>query len=283
MEDIGIEYFNNLLWRSFFQDVKIDDYGSITGCKMHDLMHDLAVNVSGDECLIVKADKAVSIPKRSRRLSLLFDPGDSKVPEAIKESKKLRTLLFVEAYCGVNIQFPQNFSSHLMFLRVLDLTSTACTEEMLDPISKLRHLRYLDLSRTLIKTLPESISNLLNLQTLKLSYCHNLQELPKDMRKMISLRHLEISTCKSLIDVPRWFRSLTSMPLQIGQLKCLQTLPIYVVGAEKRCSIREIKDLNLRGELFIKNLENIKDANEAKAAIEAEAKPSNVRVFMESL
>ncbi|XXG89731.1 hypothetical protein AAC387_Pa12g1663 [Persea americana] len=30
MEDIGKEYFNNLLWRSFFQDAKRDQYGNIT-------------------------------------------------------------------------------------------------------------------------------------------------------------------------------------------------------------------------------------------------------------
>ncbi|RWR74854.1 putative disease resistance protein RGA3 isoform X1 [Cinnamomum micranthum f. kanehirae] len=264
LEDIGNEYFNNLLWRSFFQDAKTDEYGKITQCKMHDLMHDLAMDVSGDECSILKIDKEVNIPKTSHRLSLMLNMEDKIIPKAINKAEKLRTLLFVGAYHGFNIQFPHNISSHLTCLRVLDLTSTSCTEDILVPIGKLKHLRYLDLSHTLIHKIPESISTLLNLQTLKLSYCHNLQELPKDMRKMASLRHLEITACKSLIDVPRWFISFSEMPVHIGKLKCLQTLPIFIVGTGMGCRMTELKDLNLRGELFIKNLENVKDANDAK-------------------
>ncbi|RWR74856.1 putative disease resistance protein RGA3 isoform X1 [Cinnamomum micranthum f. kanehirae] len=264
MEDIGKEYFNNLLWRSFFQDAKRDEYGNITQCKMHDLMHDLALDVAGDECSTVKVDKALSIPKRSRRLSLMLDMNNQIIPDAIYKSKKLRTLLFVGTF--VNVQLPCNISSHLMCLRVLDLTWTACTEELLVPIGQLKHLRYLDLSHNLMRKVPKSISTLLNLQTLRLLYCHYLQELPKDMGNMLNLRHLEIFTNESLIDVPRRFKSFTKMPVHIGKLKCLQTLPIFIVGTSKGCRIRELKDLNLRGELFIKSLENVKDANDSKEA-----------------
>ncbi|KAJ8646483.1 hypothetical protein MRB53_008231 [Persea americana] len=268
MEDTGKEYFNNLLWRSFFQDAERDEYGNVTECKMHDLLHDLALDVAGDECLIVKVvDEAVSIPKRSRHLSLMRGDMWTRIcPDAINKAKKLRTLLLVDP--RLFMQLPLNIYSDLMYLRVLELSWAYCGEEILVPIGKLKHLRYLSLSLGGMYKIPESICTLVNLQTLKLSNCDCLRELPKHMRKMVSLRHIEINCCLvfSLIDVPERFQYFTKMPVHIRKLKCLQTLPIFIVGASTGCRITELKELNLGGELFIKKLENVKDANDAKEA-----------------
>jgi hypothetical protein len=49
LEDVGHKYFMDLLWRSFFQEVKEDDFGNISQFKIHDLMHDIAILASGSE------------------------------------------------------------------------------------------------------------------------------------------------------------------------------------------------------------------------------------------
>ncbi|XP_058078561.1 putative disease resistance protein RGA3 [Magnolia sinica] len=255
MENIGGKYFNNLLQRSFFQDVQKDDDGNIVWCKMHDLMHDLACFVARPECSIVQVDNAESVDNKSRRLSLEcgYSWKVQTFPKALKKVNHLRTLLLLE---GRSFSIPGNHFVHFTCLRVLDLSDANVTQELLVSIGKLKHLRYLDLSYTNIKSLPESISTLPHLQTLRLLQCYYLAELPRDMSKMTSLRHLEISPHQ------RW----THMPANMGELKFLQTLPIFIIGKDRGCGIKELQDLNLRGSLIIQNLENVMcraDAQEA--------------------
>ncbi|KAF9598363.1 hypothetical protein IFM89_027251 [Coptis chinensis] len=54
VEDIGNEYFNDLLGMSFFHDLKQCEDGVLTECKMHDLIHDLAKSVAGTEFMILE-------------------------------------------------------------------------------------------------------------------------------------------------------------------------------------------------------------------------------------
>ncbi|KAF2307886.1 hypothetical protein GH714_033094 [Hevea brasiliensis] len=48
LEDIGFRYFKELCSRCFFQDFA--EYGGVVKCKMHDLIHDLALSVTQNEC-----------------------------------------------------------------------------------------------------------------------------------------------------------------------------------------------------------------------------------------
>ncbi|KAB1225342.1 putative disease resistance protein RGA3 [Morella rubra] len=253
LEDIGHDYFMDLLWRSFFQEVKVDESGDVIRCKMHDLMHDLATSVAGS--LITPLN---SIDEKTRHVSIHSFPV---VTTLLSTSTRIRTLLLLCKGWGLTESTCDAIFSSFQFLRTLNLDDQ---ELHFVPtfICKLKHLRYLDLSRNIIYKLPDSITSLQNLQTLRLSFCMSLEELPRDIKKLVNLRHLEIDNCYALKYMPRG----------LGELTNLQTLSNFMIpssSVSKDCGdLSELNELNsLRGKLVIKIGRHGKDvALQCKAA-----------------
>ncbi|KAG5625332.1 hypothetical protein H5410_010550 [Solanum commersonii] len=250
LEDIGNEYFNDLLCLSFFQEVKKFDETDLAVYKMHDLIHDLARSVGSQDFVILGHDFAQGNMSRVHHLSILFHSDPTSLPKELYGAKHLRTLQFLFCTGDIPSSFPLNFK----YLRVLGLSG--CVKKVHESISDLICLRYLDLSSTSIQTLPHTICNLFNLQTLNLSFCGNLMELPFGLANITGLRHLNIVGCNGL----------TRLPAGLGNLVQLQTLPLYIVGKGIGESISEISSPHIRGELSIRGLENIRDKEEATLA-----------------
>ncbi|KAG7942197.1 hypothetical protein I3843_16G088200 [Carya illinoinensis] len=198
MEDLGREYFRNLLSRSFFQQSR-----NIYESKfvMHDLINDLAQSVAGDTCFRMEdrvgGNKHENIPIKARHLSYLGSRYDvTKKFEVFSKLKSLRTFLPLmlpdRGYCYLAHHVPFELVSKLRCLRVLSFNGYYITE-LPDSIGDLKHLRYLDLSKTEIRLLPESITRLYNLQTLLLKKCTGLEKLPSMFRNLVNLRHLDLS------------------------------------------------------------------------------------------
>ncbi|XP_050284279.1 putative disease resistance protein RGA4 [Quercus robur] len=259
--DVGHEYFMNLLWRSFFQEVEEDELGNISKFKMHDLMHDIAMQVTGAESTIIYS-KDKDIDEKTRHVSFghtLY--SSSEIPILLYRARRIKTFLLPCQPEYVTSNLDSSTCSAIVasfkFIRLLDLHNMGI-KTIPSSINNLKHLRYLDLSENKdIEMLPNSIVKLYNLQTLKLSECKNLKELPRDIKKLVNLKFLEIKQCSSL----------THMPNGLGQLTNLQILSKFVVSKgwidsvpRSYGGLKELDKLNeLRGNLSIENLKQVKD------------------------
>ena len=91
VKDVGREYFRLLLWRSFFQDVGEDFRGNIC-CKIHDLMHDLAIFVAGTECTVLHSTEE-NIGENVRHVSFNLLDLSTQFPIVNFEGKRIRMVL----------------------------------------------------------------------------------------------------------------------------------------------------------------------------------------------
>ncbi|TYH23563.1 hypothetical protein ES288_A03G023700v1 [Gossypium darwinii] len=237
-EDIGNRYMQELLSRSFFQQV--DDDLLFPTLKMHDLVHDLALSVAQNEVnscnhystgnvrhlwFDLSKQDASQLPNNLRCLQSLFllnedgkADSESLVAEVISRSKHLRALHL--ANCSLE-QLPNN-------------------------IRYLKQLRYLNLGNNgNIKRLANSICNLQSLQTLSLGGCWGIEELPKDIRYLISLRSLMVTTKQTR--------------LQENRISCLTSLRTLIFSECENLEklFEDIQNLTALRELFIVECNNL--------------------------
>ncbi|PON49722.1 NB-ARC domain containing protein, partial [Trema orientale] len=171
IEELGEEYFNELLSRSLFQQYS-SKWERESTFLMHDLLHDLAMFVSGEVFFRLDLSNDLhSLSSNTRHLSFRKGTYDLNKLKVLSKAKCLRTFIALPLHI---LRHPE-YSNYLVpydlllstgsCLRVLSLSESSI-KELPDSISNLKHLRYLDLSCTEITELPDSICTLYNLQTL---------------------------------------------------------------------------------------------------------------------
>jgi Leucine-rich repeat (LRR) protein/GTPase SAR1 family protein len=251
MEEVGNEYFVTLESRSLFQKSSDNKLCFV----MHDLVSDLAKSISGNFMIRFEGDCCHDIVNNTRHISYFSKKKihSSKMFETLHKAKRLRTFLHFDLkgfnspfYC-LTKKVAHDLLPTLRCLRMLSLSHYQNITELLDSIGKFKSLRYLDLSFTNVKRLPNSICQLCNLQTLILLNCRELASLPRDMQKLVSLRHLDITGT-----------SIQEIPKQFSGLKSLQKLTGFIVGHSSGLCIGELEKLpNLPGTFSILELQNV--------------------------
>ncbi|CAO2831733.1 unnamed protein product [Amaranthus hypochondriacus] len=286
LEDVGEEYFMNLLHRCFFQDIKCGDDGEIISCKMHDLIHDVAKSLVGTEIMLVNnntsnlnaevyhvfsdSKNAITFPAQMNRMrTLLRKPGQR------------------DLYVVSNIKIPRVES-----LRVLSWPNNGI-KRVPKMIGELIHLRYLDLSDNPFRLLPPSITNLFNLQTLKLRQCRSLEKLPDDLGKLVNLRVLDLYDCCRLRNMPSGMRSMTYLhkltyfvlgnpaydsTKALEDLKCLKSLTgtlLFNIHSDWTCDVAEVRNGG-----YLSGLEQLK---EIQMNFKGDAKINNAQALLDGL
>lgn len=140
MEDVGNQFVKIFLMKSFFQDVEMDVNDHITCFKMHDLMHDLATLVAGNDCCYLSSETKTPI---GRPMHVSLEPSAIHLLGSLNTSR-LRTLILrssnEEKLNGEELSVVSNFKR----LRVLKLSHCSLSK-LAGSIAKLKHLRYLNL------------------------------------------------------------------------------------------------------------------------------------------
>ncbi|XXG72648.1 hypothetical protein AAC387_Pa07g1699 [Persea americana] len=97
IEDIAAQYFDELRWRSFFQEAawrfSNEEDGKVF--KMHDLINDLARSIAGTECLVVEAGEEGDLLEGARHASFVYKGTTSMKEMYLHNSKKLRTYILI--------------------------------------------------------------------------------------------------------------------------------------------------------------------------------------------
>jgi len=222
MEDVGRDFFNEMLSVSFFQPVHRSYRDTYYG--MHDLIHDLAQSLSKEDCFRLDDDEVAKIPITVRHLSVSVE-SMIQHKQSICKLHNLRTVICINPLMDDVSDLFNQILKNLKKLRVLHL-SFYNSSKLPESIGELKHLRYLNIIKTWISELPRSLVTLYHLQLLQFN--EKVKSLPDKLCNLRKLWYLEGHN--NGLDYPSE-HPLPEIP-NIGKLTSLRRLQNFCPEAE---------------------------------------------------
>uniref|UniRef100_K3YES4 NB-ARC domain-containing protein n=1 Tax=Setaria italica TaxID=4555 RepID=K3YES4_SETIT len=269
LEDIGKAYLADLVNSGFFQHVGRHRLYS-NSFVMHDLMHDLAREVSRADFATIDGTECKEILPTTRHLSVVThfaysidQHGNAISCENFKRKlllvtslKKLRSLVLIGNSGPTFFKCFQNMFKEAASLRLLQISATTYADIgcFISYLVSCTHIRYIKLNSYGMRCeLPQALSNFFHLQVLDVNTYAD-PTLPTGMNNLVHLQHLVAKEdVHSTID-------------RIGKMTSLQELPIFRVQNACGFDIKQLKFMNQLVKLGIYQLENVKSKRDASEA-----------------
>ncbi|CAL4997866.1 unnamed protein product [Urochloa decumbens] len=227
----GKEYTKQLFGMSFLRHSKLPSAGiaakDVVRYTMHNLVHDLARSVVGDELHeLVDAAKRNTMEQKYCRYVLL---KNNEMPVKLSNilPTKVRAIHCSNGNktqlpgCSSISKLPESFGD-LKSMVHLDMSGCSEIKELPESLGNLKILQHLELSECYsIRVLPESLCGLTQLQYLNLSYCCRLVRLPEAIGSLVDLQYLNMSGCTDIIELPESFKKLQNL-LHLDLGNCIE-------------------------------------------------------------
>ncbi|KAL2559043.1 putative late blight resistance protein-like protein R1A-4 [Forsythia ovata] len=220
-EDVGEDYLMDLVGRSLVMVSKTRSKGGVKTCRVHDLLHDLCLAKAKEEKFLQRINGHnelyapylggsddnfsnhsfySSAPEQPR---LCIHSMRKDFAEWKPYHKHVRSLLFfatAEEHFVTRL-YPYNFSFIFYSLKLLKVLDISCISMRTFPreIELLVYLRYLAF-RGEMNSIPSSIVNLTNLETLFVKGMRGEVILPDTIWEMVNLRHVLIEDPLDFLD-----------------------------------------------------------------------------------
>ncbi|XP_047941182.1 putative late blight resistance protein homolog R1A-10 [Salvia hispanica] len=209
LEEVAEDNLDDLVARNLVMAEKTKANGDIKTCRVHDMIREFCQNEAAfaNKNLFQEVKKtrqgvfepAISEIVKRRRLCI-----HSHVAEFFRKTPKGKGVRSFVCFSKETIGLPAEHTGSIPeafdLLRVVDVTPIKFTK-FPPKLTKLIHLRYIALSGNEFKALPESVSKLWNLQTVKIDTLLREFEVKVDISKMLQLRHLKTKAAIKLKEV----------------------------------------------------------------------------------